>query len=517
MRVLHILWVDDEIELLKPYILFLEEKGYKISSVNNGHEAITLNQQNNFDLILLDENMPGITGLQTLSELKRDKAHVPVIMVTKSEEENIMEDAIGSKIADYLIKPVNPHQILLAIKKNTEKARLVSEKVTMQYRMEFNKLSSEISMAGDISDWKEVYKKIVYWDLELQTNSDPHIEEVLNMQKSEANAAFSKFIKKNYADWFATDKNRPLISPMLLKNKVYPVLDKHKKAFLIVIDNFRYDQWKTVSNIISKYYQIADDDLYCSILPTSTQYARNAMFSGLMPSEINKLFPDIWLNDEEEGGKNLHEEELLRKQHLRLGRKESLNFIKNIHNRDARKLVENFSNLMNYDFNVMVFNFVDILSHSRTEMEMMKELADNEKAYRSLTLSWFENSPLLDLIQLLSEKKIPLIITTDHGCIQVQNPVKVIGDRNTTTNIRYKQGRNLNYNPKEVFEITDPLKVYLPKTNISSTYVFSLVNDFFVYPNNLNHFVKYYKNTFQHGGISLEEMLIPIITLLPQE
>lgn len=516
MKNIHLLWVDDEIELLSPYMIFLKEKGYQVTSVNNGHEAIDLVTKNNFDLILLDENMPGISGLETLAELKKQKPHIPVVMVTKSEEENIMDQAIGSKIADYLIKPVNPNQILLVIKKNTEKNRLVSENTTQQYQMSFNKLSQEIAVTNDFDGWKNLYRKMVYWELELLESNDPNIDEILSQQKKEVNSNFARWIQKNYSAWFAAGNNeKPLLSPMIFRQKVYPLLDQYGKAMLILIDNLRFDQWHLISEMISNYYRIAENDLYCSILPTATQYSRNAMFAGLMPSEINKLFPDIWLNDEEDGGKNMHEEELLRKQHARFGRKESLAYIKALHNRDGKRVVEQFNHITQNDFVVLVYNFVDILSHARTEMEMMKELAEDEKAYRSLTLSWFANSPLLEIIQMAANKNIPLIITTDHGCIRVQNPIKIIGDRNTTTNIRYKQGRNLNYNPREVFEITDPLKVYLPRTNISSTYVFSRENDFFVYPNNLNHFVKYYKNTFQHGGISLEEMLIPIAILLP--
>ncbi len=518
MKNIHILWVDDEIELLSPYMIFLREKGYQVSSANNGHRAIELVSQNNYDIILLDENMPGISGLETLTELKKAKPNIPVVMVTKSEEENIMDQAIGSKIADYLIKPVNPNQILLVIKKNTEKNRLVSENTTQQYQQAFNKLSQEIAFTNDFEGWKEIYRKLVFWELELQESNDPYVDEILAQQKNEVNNNFAKWVKRGYSTWFeAGNKEKPLISPMVFQQKVYPTLDKYGKAFLILIDNLRYDQWHALSAALKNFFHVVDDDLYCSILPTSTQYSRNAMFAGLMPSEINKLFPDIWLNDEEEGGKNLHEEELLRKQHLRFGRKESMTYIKALHNRDGKRVVENFSQIVQNDFVVLVYNFVDILSHARTEMEMMKELAEDEKAYRSLTLSWFDNSPLFEIMQMIAQKNIPLIITTDHGCIRVQNPVKVVGDRNTTTNIRYKQGRNLNYNPKEVFEITDPLKVHLPKTNISSTYIFTTGNDFFVYPNNLNQFVKYYKNTFQHGGISLEEMLVPIATLLPNK
>ena len=513
----HLLWTDDEIDLLRPYILFLEEKGYHVDTANNGHDAISLVKTKPYDLVLLDENMPGLSGIQVLDEIKKISPLVPVIMVTKSEEENIMEQAIGSKIADYLIKPVNPNQILLSIKKNIDNKRLISERTTHSYQIEFNKLTSEISMANSFESWKAVYRSLVYWEIELGKNNDNTMDEVLKFQKNEANNAFTKFVKSNYLSWFdQKNQEKPLLSPGIFKQKVYPLLDQGKQVFVILIDNLRLDHWKTIEEKIHDIYSVAEDDIFCSILPTCTQYSRNAMFAGLMPSEIDKLFPDIWLNDDEEGGKNMHEEELLRRQHTRSGRAENMYYAKILHNRDGKHLVESFSDLLKYKLGVLVFNFVDTLSHARTEMDMIRELAEDEAAYRSLSMSWFEHSPLFDLLKLLSENKITVVLTTDHGAIRVDKPIKVIGDRQTTTNLRYKQGRNLNYPQREVFEITDPAKAYLPKSTLSSTYVFACNNDFLAYPNNFNYYVKYYKNTFQHGGVSLEEMLIPVVTLNPR-
>ena len=512
-----LLWTDDEIDLLRPYILFLEEKGYFVDTANNGHDAIELVKSKSYDLVLLDENMPGLSGIQVLDEIKKISPLVPVIMVTKSEEENIMDQAIGSKIADYLIKPVNPNQILLSIKKNIDNKRLISEKTTHSYQIEFNKLTSEISMANSFESWKKVYRSLVYWEIELGKNNDNTMDEVLKFQKNEANNAFTKYIKANYISWFETKTlEKPLMSPGIFKQKVYPLLDQGKQVFVILIDNLRLDHWKTIEEKIHDIYSVAEDDIFCSILPTCTQYSRNAMFAGLMPSEIDKLFPDIWLNDDEEGGKNLHEEELLKRQHTRSGRNENMYYTKILHNRDGKQLVETFSDLLKYKLGVIVFNFVDTLSHARTEMDMIRELAEDEAAYRSLSMSWFEHSPLFDLLKLLAENKITVVLTTDHGAIRVDKPVKVIGDRQTTTNLRYKQGKNLNYPQREVFEITDPSKAYLPKSTLSSTYVFACNNDFLAYPNNFNYYVKYYKNTFQHGGVSLEEMLIPVVTLNPR-
>ncbi|MBI5540560.1 MAG: PglZ domain-containing protein [Bacteroidia bacterium] len=513
-----LLWTDDEIDLLRPYVIFLEEKGYSVDISYNGDDAIAMVKANNYDLVLLDENMPGLSGIQVLDEIKKISPLVPVIMVTKSEEENIMEQAIGSKIADYLIKPVNPNQVLLAIKKNLDNKRLISDKTTHSFQIQFSKLSQEISFANNFESWKKVYKNLIYWEIELDKNNDHTMDEILQMQKSEANAAFSKFIKNNYVRWFdQKTQDKPLMSPGVFKQKVYPLLDKGKQVFVVLVDNLRLDHWRVMEEKLHDIFTVVDDDVYCSILPTSTQYSRNAMFAGLMPSEIDKHFPDIWLNDEEEGGKNMHEEELLNKQHSRMGRTDPIYYNKILNNSQGKQLVDSFSDILKFKLGVVVFNFVDILSHARTELNMIRELAEDEAAYRSLAISWFEHSPLLDFLKLLAEHDITVVLTTDHGSIKVDKPVKVVGDKQTTTNLRYKQGKNLNYNAREVFEITDPAKVYLPKSNLSSTYIFACNNDFLAYPNNFNYYVKYYKNTFQHGGVSIEEMLIPAVTLSPKK
>ncbi|MBI5219529.1 MAG: bifunctional response regulator/alkaline phosphatase family protein [Bacteroidia bacterium] len=517
MKNISILWTDDEIDLLKPHIMFLEAKGFHVATASNGDDAVDQVKKNNFDIIFLDENMPGLSGLQTLAKIKDISPEVPVVMITKSEEEDIMEEAIGSKISDYLIKPVNPNQILLSIKKNIDTKRLITKKTTSDYQAEFAKLAMLINEARTYTDWIAVYRKLVYWELELEASNDNTMDEVLRMQKAEANNAFAKFVKKNYLNWF--DKNvldKPLLSPGLFKSKIFPILDKQQKVFMILIDNLRYDQWKTIQLLVSEYYNIDDDGIYFSILPTATQYARNAIFSGLMPSEIGRLHPDFWIDEEDEEGKNIHEEELLGKQLNRSGKNFKIHFEKIFDNKAGEKLVENLGNILDNLLNVVVFNFVDMLSHARTESKMIRELANDESAYRSLSLSWFKHSPLLNLIKELSLKNIKIILTTDHGAIRVGNPIKVIGDKNISTNLRYKQGKSLNYNPKEVFEVTQPQRAYLPSANMSTSYIFATNDDFFAYPNNYNHYVKYYKDTFQHGGISLEEMLIPLITLSPK-
>jgi len=509
-----VLWVDDEIDLLKIQILYLEEKGHTVFTANNGYDAIETVKENNFDIIFLDENMPGISGLDVLTEVKRIKPGIPVVMVTKNEEEDIMDDAVGSKIDDYLIKPVNPKQIILSIKKNVEHKQLISERTSQRYQTKFSELSMKINQIITFEDWYELYKDLVYWELELDKSGDHTMDEVLLQQKEDANNEFSKFIKKNYLDWFIPDtENRPKMPFDFIRQKVIPLTDAKKKVIVIMIDNLRYDQWKLIEPVVNQYFETEKEELCFSLLPSATQYARNAFFAGLTPYEISKRYPQYWLNDEDEGGKNAFENELLAELFQRYRRKVKFSYDKILNNRAGEKLNENFANLIQNQLSVVVYNFIDILSHARTDTKMIRELAHGDSAYRDLTLTWFEHSPLLDLIKLLADKDVTIFITTDHGTVNVDNPIKVVGDRKTTTNLRYKQGRNLSYNKKEVFEIINPEQAGLPVTNISSSYIFAYNSDFFAYPNNYNHYVNYYKNTFQHGGISLEELLIPCITL----
>lgn len=510
-----LLWADDEMDLLRPHILFLENKGYEVMTVTNGQDALDLCRKHTFDLIMLDENMPGLSGLETLSRIKDLTPSVPVVMVTKSEEENIMDQAIGGKIADFLIKPVNPSQILMTLKKNIHQRDILSEKTDSNYQQNFGRLGMQINDARSFEDWTEVYRQLVSWELQL-SEADSNMTEMLKMQKNEANGGFAKFVKKNYQDWTNSSDNRPLMSPDIFKRKVFPLLDKGEKVVLLVLDNFRYDQWRQLNVDLGQAFSV-EEELYMSILPTATQYARNAIFSGLMPNKIAQMFPDLWVDEDEEEGKNLNEAPLVQTQLDRYRRKNTFSYHKINDSQGAEKLVSQFKQFQHYDLNVVVLNFIDMLSHARTESKTVRELAKDEAAYRSITLSWFRHSPVRELLKLLADSDYTVIITTDHGSIRVDKPVKVLGDRNVNTNLRYKLGKNLSYNAKEVFEIKEPAKVQLPSPNISTTYIFATGSDFFAYPNNYNHYVSYYKDTFQHGGISMEEMLIPLITLQPKK
>ncbi len=514
MNTITILWVDDEIDMLKPHILFLEDKKYRVITCKSGQDALEELEKNQFDIVFLDENMPGLSGLDTLNEIKNREPALPVVMITRSEEESIMEEAIGSKIADYLIKPVNPNQILLSLKKTLEHSRLISEKTTSNYQQEFRKISMDLSVVNSHEEWADLYRKLISWELRLEEIEDSGMFEILESQKVEANNQFGKFIDRNYPDWFRNGEG-PVMSHTLFREWIKPELE-NQKTLLVVIDNLRYDQWVSFEDVLSPFYKKTREQPYYSILPTATQYARNALFSGLMPLDMEKKYPQWWKNDTDEGGKNLFEDKFLEAQLKRLGLNLEWEYFKISSLKQGKQLAQNFNSQKKNDLTVIVYNFVDMLSHAKTEMDVIKELASNDKAYRSLTQSWFKNSPLLEIIQKARSLGMKLIITTDHGTINVKQPSKVIGDRETSLNLRYKTGRSLSYEAKDVLEAKDPSEIFLPSITMSSSFIFARNDLFFAYPNNYNHYVSYYRNTYQHGGVSLEEMIIPFVVLQPR-
>ncbi len=515
MTATKILWVDDEIESLNSQIMFLENKGYEVTTKTNGFDAVEYVKGNIVDVVLMDESMPGLTGLQTLQQIKEQNTGIPVVLITKNEAENIMDEAIGSQISDYLIKPVNPNQVLLSLKKIIDNKRLVAEKTTSSYQQQFRSLFAALNDHLNYNDWMDLYKRIVYWELEMKKSDSPEMQDVFQTQKHEANTEFFKFISKNYASWVSPKSTEaPIMSHNLLQYKVLPHLQKGTPLFFVLIDNLRFDQWKTIQHIFAESFRIHEEETFYSILPTATQYARNAIFAGMLPVDIEKAFKNEWKNDDEEGGKNLHEEDFLKANLKRLGKGDlKYSYTKITNNHDGQKLVDNMHNLLQNDINFIVYNFVDMLSHARTEMEVLKELAGDETSYRSITASWFEHSPLHLALKKIADKKIDLIVATDHGSTRVKTPAKVIGDKATTANLRYKHGRNLNYEDKDVLAFKDPKEAGLPVPNVNSSFIFAKGDVFLCYPNNYNHFVNYYKNTFQHGGISLEEMIVPVIRM----
>lgn len=515
MEDIRILWADDEIEMLKPQMVFLKKKGYEVETVTNGHDALEEVKENNYDVVFLDESMPGLTGLETLEEIKKESPQLPVVMITKNEAEDIMEDAIGAQITDYLIKPVNPNQILLSLKKIIDNKRLVQEKTSSAYQQEFRKILMDINSGLNYKEWVETYKKIIDWELKIDASKTTGMREILEMQKKEANTEFSKFIVKNYEDWVKSEGERgPVMSNNLMREKIFPYVDRDRPTVFLLLDNCRYDQWKIIEPVISELFSVDDEDSFYSILPTSTQYSRNAIFSGLMPLDIQKHYPDLWLNDNEKGGKNNSEDRFLADLLDRTFRDPvKHNYIKVTNGETAKEVQDNILNYLNNDLSVIVYNFIDFLSHARTEMEVLKELAGDETAYRSLTKSWFEHSPLFAALEKIAERDVQLFITTDHGTIRVSTPSKVIGDRETTTNLRYKVGKNLQYESRDVLDFKDPEAVLLPRPNVSSTFIFATEDRYFLYPNNYNYYNTYYKDTFQHGGISLEEMICPVVRL----
>ena len=510
-----ILWIDDEVEHLTSHFIFLKEKGYQPTACTNGNEALDLVAQNDYDVVLLDENMPGMSGLETLAALKAAHPQLPIVMITKNEEEVVMNEALGGKISDYLIKPVNPNQILLALKKILQHKDLVEEKTTQSYQQEFRAIASALNSLSTAKDWMAFYNKLLYWELELENLQDPSMLEMFESQKQAANHQFAKFVETHYPNWIAAPNTAPLLSHRLMEQNVLPRLSDRQPTLLVVIDNLRFDQWKCLRPLIEPHFKVSEEQTYYSILPTATQYARNALFSGLTPAEMAAQYPEFWKNDHEEGGKNMHEEDFLAALFERKQLKLRWSYHKILNMQAGKQLLQTFQNHQQEQLTVMVYNFVDMISHAKTEMEIIKELAADNKAYRSLTRSWFENSPLAQILQKAKDLGFQLLLTTDHGTLNVTTPSQVISDREASVNLRYKTGRRLTHAAKDVIHCSSPKEFGLPTPFSNSSYIFAKQENYFVYPNNYNHYVKLFENTFQHGGVSLEEMLIPFVVLRP--
>ncbi|MBO7455094.1 MAG: PglZ domain-containing protein [Paludibacteraceae bacterium] len=509
-----IVWADDEIDLLKPYIIYLSSKGYEIIPAMSGQDAIDACKQRAVDIVFLDEQMPGLSGIETLQILKEAHPELPVVMITKSEEERIMEQAIGQQIADYLIKPVNPSQILLCLKKHVHSKQIVEEHTNANYRQEFSDITYMINTARTFDEFAAIERTLTQWELRLQ-DANSSMAELLSMQRKEANAAFAKFIRQNYEQWFERPEDRPMLSTDVFRKAVFPLLDAGKRVWVVVVDNFRYSQWKTIQPLLAEFFTVQDEQLYSSILPTATQYARNAIFSGLMPLQIQQQYPEYWVEEGDEETKNKYENELVGTLLQRFRRRDEYSYFKINESDYCERVIRQLKGL-NTPLNIAVVNFIDMLSHSRTDSKMMRELAPDEAAYHSLTLSWFKHSPILELFRQVAALGYELILTTDHGTIRVSEPVQIVADKNTNTNLRYKVGKSLSFQDKSIFEIAKPQKVGLPAPNLSSTYAFCTGNMFFGYPNNFNYYAQYYRDTFQHGGISMEEMIIPLVHLQPK-
>jgi DNA-binding response OmpR family regulator len=515
-----ILWADDEIDLLRPHILFLEARGYRVEGVTNGSDAIDRVREERFDLIFLDEQMPGTGGLEALQQIKLLDPEVPVVMVTKSEEEHLMEEALGGQISDYLTKPVNPSQILLTCKRLLERRRLRGEKMSQSYLQRFNEITRLLMDPLSHDEWAKVYLELLRFEFELE-NADEGVRQVLEDQFREANRAFGRYIEENYRDWIAAsdtppDDYRPMLSHEVIPRHVLPMTGSGRPVIFFVIDCMRYDQWHEFERLLYPHFEMEKTSYY-SILPTATPYARNAIFSGLLPRDIERRYPKVWSEGEDdEHSRNRNEEAFLRDLVERKNKQLRIRYEKLIGTADGRSFAQNISDFVQHDLSAIVVNFVDILAHSRSDSDVLKEIAPDERAYRALTRTWFEHSWLFQAMQDLARQDCTMVVTTDHGAVRSLRSTKVIGDRETSTALRYKYGRSLKGDERHAIIARNPLEFGLPRSSMNTNYLFAKEDYYFVYPTNFHHYQNLYRDTMQHGGASLEEMILPLVTLRPR-
>jgi len=515
-RKANILWIDDEIDLLRSHLLFLSEKGYEVATATNGEDAIGMVKDHPYDLVFLDEMMAGMGGLETLAEIKRIRPNLPVVMVTKNEAESLMEEAIGSKISDYLTKPVNPSQILLTCKKFLEQKKIKREYVSRDYVQEFQNISSALMSSPDWDEWLEIYVKLTEWEMELDDHPELGLQQTLLDQKKECNVEFGKFIERNYRLWLEQPEKRPPLSVDVVTNYVIPALSEKKSVFFFVIDCLRLDQWLVMEEVLQDLYNITKN-YYCSILPTATPYSRNAIFSGLFPSEIEQRYPDLWQSGEDdENSRNRYERQLLDKllerKHISL--RPEPKYIKILDPDVGRSTEQNILGLCQNRLTTIVVNFVDMLAHSRSDSQILKEIAPNEAAYRSLTRAWFLHSSLLGMFRALAtQENIRVIVTTDHGSVRSLRGARVLGDREASTSLRYKYGRNLKCDERQAIFVKNPTDFKLPRRGVTVNYLIAKEDYYFVYPTDYHKYLSQYRDSFQHGGISMEEMILPVITM----
>ena len=511
----NILWVDDEIDMLKSNIIFLKQKGYNVTEATNGEDAVAIIKKEDFDLVFMDEMMPGKGGLETLLEIKDIKPSLPVVMVTKNETETLMEEAIGKKITDYLIKPVNPNQVLLVCKKILESKRLKGDQVSRDYIQEFNSISMSLMENLSWEDWINIHIKMSNWEIELDEHPELGLKQTVHDQRRECNVEFSKFIESNYLGWLHDEKDKPVLSHQLIDKYIVPDLNNYNSIFFFVIDCMRLDQWLVMEKYLNDYFKISKE-YYYSLLPTATPYCRNAIFAGLYPSELEKHYPDLWKGEDDENSKNNYEKDFLNKffERKRIKLRNELRYTKIMDSEFSRGVENKILSFTNNHLNAIVINFVDMIAHSRSDNAILKEIAPDESAYRSLTESWFEHSSFFGMLRQLSTKqKIKIVITTDHGSIRCLHGVKALGDRESSPNLRYKYGRNVKADARNAIHINNPEEYKLPRRNGIVNYIIAKEDFYFVYPTDYHKYLNQYNDTFQHGGISLDEMILPVVTL----